>query len=427
MPTSTFTAHRPYACFRHAAFRRLFIGGFLIHIGTAAQSVAIGWEIYARTDSVLLLGLVGLMQAVPMLLLTLPAGYLADVYDRKRIMLIGLTGTTLTSLGLAACSFQQAAIPAMLALLFADACFHRTAGPAGTAILPLLVPAADLENAIKWRTSMFQLCSVAGPALGGIIVAFHVPSAYLFSACCTTGFLLLLRGTRVPVRHQGKPGAIRRQLREGIGFVWHQKLILGAVSLDMFAVLLGGAVYLLPVYARDILVSRPLGMSPEQMLGWLRAAPAMGALLMALILTHRPPLRHAGRSMLLAVAAFGLATIIFGFSRSFWLSFAMLFLTGAFDNISVVVRHTLVQIRTPNALRGRVSAVNSMFIGSSNELGGFESGLVARFFGVIISVVSGGIGTIAIVLLWSRLFPGLRHLQQLAQQEPAETPVATTP
>jgi len=405
--------HDPYAAFRYPAFTILFVGGFLIHIGAAAQSVAFGWELYARTDSVLLLGMTGLIQAIPMLLLTLPAGYVADVYNRKHIILAGLTGTTLTSIGLGGFSLAQGPIAGMFLLLFMDACFNRIAGPAAAAVLPLLIPHNVLENAIKWRSSLFQLCAVLGPAIGGIIITLHIPSAYFFSACCTTGFLLLLWGTTIPSGYQGLPGSIRRRLREGLAFVWHQKLILGTVSLDMFAVLLGGAVYLLPVFARDILTGRPFGLTPEQTLGWLRAAPALGALLMALIMAHRPPLERAGRSMLLAVAAFGAATIIFGLSRSFWLSFAMLFLTGAFDNISVVVRHTLVQLRTPNELRGRVSAVNSMFIGTSNELGGFESGLVARFFGPVASVISGGLGTILVVGLWTRIFPGLGRLGRL--------------
>ncbi len=411
--------HDPYAAFRYPAFAILFIGGFLIHIGAAAQAVAFGWEVYVRTDSVFLLGIVGLTKAVPMLLLTLPAGYVADVYNRKSIILFALLGTTITSLGLGFFSSIQGPVSGMFIFLFLDACFNRIAGPSASAILPLLVPADTLENAVKWRSSLFQLCSVIGPALGGIIVGIHIPSAYFFSACCTTGFLLLLWGAKIPTGKQGQPGSIRRQLREGIAFVWHQKLILGTVSLDMFAVLLGGAVYLLPVFARDILTDRPLGMSPEQSLGWLRAAPALGAVLMAIFMAHRPPLKRAGRGMLKAVAAFGLATIIFGLSRSFWLSFAMLFLTGAFDNISVVVRHTLVQLRTPNELRGRVSAVNSMFIGTSNELGGFESGLVARFFGPVVSVVSGGIGTLLVVATWARLFPGLGTLGRLNEKIPA--------
>lgn len=410
----------PYQAFRSPGFMRLFFGSLLIHVGAAAQSVAIGWDIYQRTDSAMALGLVGLVQALPMFLLTLPAGYLADVYDRRRIMLFGLIGTTLTSVALAGFSVLRGSIAAMYALLFFDAAFHRIAGPSAAAIVPLLVPASALENAIKWRSSAFQLSSVVGPAVGGLIVAFNVPAAYLFSAATTVVFVGLLWGMRIPAGTRSAPGRMLTQLREGLSFVWGQKIILGAVSLDMFAVLLGGAVYLLPIFARDILTQRPFGMGPEQALGWLRAAPALGAVLMALLLTHRPPMERAGRSMLLSVASFGAATIAFGLSRSFWLSFGMLFLTGLFDNVSVVVRHTLVQLRTPNELRGRVSAVNSMFIGSSNELGGFESGLAAKWFGPVVSVVSGGIGTLVVTGLWARLFPGLWRFGRLSDGRDAD-------
>lgn len=406
------TTHDPYLAFRSPGFGRFFVGGFLIHIGVAAQSVAIGWELYKRTDSAMALGLVGLVQALPMLLLTLPAGYLADVYDRRRLMIVGLAGTTLTSVALAAFSILEGSIPAMYVLLFFDAAFHRLAGPASSTIVPLLVPPSALENAIKWRTSLFQLSSVLGPALGGVIVALSVPSAYVFSAATTAVYIAILLTIRIPPAPRSRPGRMLAQLREGLAFVWGQKVVLGAVSLDMAAVLLGGATYLLPVFARDLLAA-PWGLAPEKALGILRAAPALGAVTMALAMTHRPPIQRAGRNMLLAVAAFGVATVVFGLSRSFWLSFAMLFLTGLFDNISVVIRHTLVQLRTPNELRGRVSAVNSMFIGSSNELGGFESGLVARFFGPVVSVVSGGLGTLGVVALWARLFPGLRRFDRL--------------
>lgn len=408
--------HDPYAAFRVPGFVRLFVGGLLIHIGTAAQSVAIGWEIYSRTDSAMMLGLVGLTQALPMILLTLPAGYLADIYDRRRIMAIGLVGTTLTSIGLLAFSLAQGSIPLMFLLLFMDAAFHRIAGPAGSALIPQLVPAAALENAIKWRTSLFHVSSVVGPAIGGVIVAWRTPAAYAFSALTTAVFIIMLLGLQVPEGRRSRPGRMVAQVLEGMRFVWHQKLILGTVSLDMFAVLLGGTVYLLPVFARDLL-DAPWGMGPEQALGLLLAAPAAGSVAMAVLLAHRPPLQRAGRSMLLAVAAFGVATIIFGFSRSFWLSLVMLFLTGFFDNISMVVRHTLVQLRTPNELRGRVSAVNSIFIGASNELGGFESGLVAHFFNPVVSVVSGGIGTLLVVATWSRLFPGLRRFGRLTEND----------
>lgn len=405
--------HDPYAAFRVPGFGRLFLGGLLIHIGVAAQSVAIGWEIYSRTDSAMMLGLVGLTQALPMILLTLPAGYLADVYDRRHLMQIGLFGTTLTSIGLLAFSLAEGSISLMFLLLFMDAAFHRLAGPAGAALIPQLVPAAALENAIKWRSSLFHVSSVVGPAIGGAIVAWRTPAAYAFSALTTGVYIMMLFGLHVPEARRSRPGRMVAQVVEGLRFVWHQKVILGTVSLDMFAVLLGGAVYLLPVFARDLL-DAPLGMAPEQLLGLLRAAPAAGSVAMALLLAYRPPLRRAGRSMLLAVAAFGVATIIFGLSRSFWLSMAMLFLTGFFDNISVVVRHTLVQLRTPNELRGRVSSVNSIFIGASNELGGFESGLVAHFFGPVVSVVSGGVGTLLVVAAWSHLFPGLRRFKRLS-------------
>lgn len=407
----------PYLAFRSPGFGRFFLGGLLIQVGAAAQSVAIGWEVYQRTDSAMALGLVGLTQALPMFLLTLPAGYLADVYDRKSVMMAGLAGTTLTSLALAGFSSIQGSLPAMFALLFFDAAFHRIAGPSSASIVPQLVPPEALENAIKWRTSLFQISSVAGPALGGAIVAFNVPAAYLFSAATTAGFMAILLTLRIPEGKRSRPGRMLAQLREGLAFVWHQKVILGSVSLDMAAVLLGGATFLLPVFARDILTTRPWGLAPEQTLGILRAAPALGAGAMALFMTHRPPIQRAGRNMLLAVAAFGAATVVFGVSRSFWLSFAMLFLTGFFDNVSVVVRHTLVQLRTPNELRGRVSAVNSMFIGSSNELGGFESGLVASWFGPVASVVSGGIGTLAVVALWARLFPSLVRFDRLTDRD----------
>jgi hypothetical protein len=301
----------------------------------------------------------------------------------------------------------------MFLLLFMDAAFHRLAGPAGSALVPQLVPAAALENAIKWRTSLFQVSSVVGPAIGGLIITWRTPAAYAFSALTTAIYIVMLFGLQVPEGSRSRPGRMVAQVLEGMRFVWHQKLVLGTISLDMFAVLLGGADYLLPVFARDLLEA-PWGMAPEQALGLLRAAPAAGSVVMAVWLAHRPPLQRAGRTMLLAVAAFGVVTIVFGFSRSFWLSMAMLFLTGLFDNISMVVRHTLVQLRTPNELRGRVSAVNSIFIGASNELGGFESGLAAHFIGPVMSVVSGGIGTLLVVATWSRLFPGLRRFERLS-------------
>ena len=424
--------HGPYHALRFAPFRWFLMGGLLANTGTAIQGVAIGWEMYDRTNNPLALGAVGLVQAIPMLLFTLPAGYLADVLDRRRLIFWSMVGSTLTSLGLAAFSLAEGSIGVMYALLFLDSTFNRLGWPARSAIRPLLVPPEAFENAVKIGTTMMQVSAMVGPALGGFVIAWRLSAAYLVCAASSIVFMVCLGRVALPDAPRAPRGRMWRQLGEGIRFVWHQQLLLGAISLDLFAVLLGGAVYLLPVYTRDLIPLTGTGLSPEQALGWLRAAPAAGALCMAVMLTHRPPMRHAGRSMLLAVAGFGLATIVFGLSRSFWLSMAMLFLTGLFDNVSVVIRQTLVQIATPNQMRGRVSAVSAIFIGSSNELGGFESGLVARLFNPVASVVSGGIGTLAVVAAWTTAFPSLRrvttlnHLPQLVERKPPpRSPVPT--
>jgi len=330
-------------------------------------------------------------------------------------MVAGLAGTTITSLLLAGFSYRGGAVEWMYGLLFLDAAFHRIAAPARTALLPAVVPQEEFETAVKWRTTLFQLSSVTGPALGGLIITRSVTAAYLFSAATTAVYILMLCRMSIPRFPRVPRGRMLRQVAEGIRYVWRKRLILGSISLDLFAVLLGGAVYLLPIFARDILVSAPLGLSPEEVLGLLRAAPAAGSILMALILAHAPPMKKAGRALFSSVAAFGVATIVFGVSRSFWLSWAMLFLTGFFDNVSMVVRHILVQMRTPDRMRGRVSAVNMIFIGSSNELGGFESGLVAHLFGPVASVVSGGVGTLLVVGAWMRLFPSLRRVDGLSE------------
>jgi MFS family permease len=302
----------------------------------------------------------------------------------------------------------------MYVLLLLDAAFNRVAWPARAAMLPALVPREAFENAVKWRTSGFEIAAMIGPAVGGFLIAWSVPSAYWLSAGTEGLFIVLLLRLAIPPRapqEQRPPrgvAGVTADLAEGLGFVWRNKLVLGAISLDLFAVLLGGAVYLLPIFAIDILGVGATG------LGWLRAAPAAGALLCALALAHLPPMRRAGWTLLASVAGFGVSTIVFGLSTSFWLSMGMLFLTGVFDNVSVVVRQTLVQLATPDAMRGRVSAVNAVFIGSSNELGGFESGAVAQLVGTRTSVVLGGAGTLAVVCLWSLLFPRLRRLRLLA-------------
>jgi len=406
--------HDPYSALRIPAFRNFLIAISVLRIGTAAQGLAIGWEVYNRTDQALALGFVGLVQAIPMLLFTLPAGYLADVFDRRKLIMLSMVGATITSFALAIFSYYQASVIWLYSILFLDSTFLRLGWPAQSSILPLLVPNKDFESAVKWRTSLMQITGIVGPAIGGSIIAFNIQTAYLLSALSSTIFILFLFFMRLPSAPRIQPGNMIGQVVEGIRFVWRQKLLLGAISLDLFAVLLGGAVYLLPIFARDIINLTSVGLSPEQALGWLRAAPAIGACAMAFSLAYLPPINKAGKILLGTVAGFGIATIIFGLSKNFWLSLFVLSLTGTFDNVSVVIRNVITQMSTPNEMRGRVSAVNAIFIGSSNEVGGFESGLVAQLFTPVISVVSGGIGTLVVVIGWCGLFPGLRKLGNLS-------------
>ncbi|MCY4115952.1 MAG: MFS transporter [Caldilineaceae bacterium] len=397
-------SHDPYAAFRIHDYRLYVIGWVVARMGTYIQSIAIAWEIYQRTGEALSLGLVGLAQALPLMVLALPAGLLADRYERRRLSIFSLLGMTVTSLALAAFSIREGPVLWMYALLFLDACMMTVGRPARTALLPQLVPAEVFPNAVTWNTSLMHIASVAGPALGGFVVAVSVPSAYIIAAASSLWFVVIL--SRVRFRPQDEllePGNLETLLG-GIRFVWDKRILFTLMALDLFAVLLGGAVYLLPIYAKEILHVGATGF------GYLHAAPAVGAFCMAVAMVYLPPMKRAGRTLLLAVAGFGAATIIFGFSQNFALSWAMLFLTGAFDNISMVVRQTLTQLLTPDRMRGRVSAVSGIFIGASNELGGFESGLVAQWFGPVISVVSGGIGTILVVAGTAALSPRLLRL-----------------
>jgi MFS family permease len=319
-------------------------------------------------------------------------------------------------------------------LMYAIVCLGAIAaaigGPARSALVPQIIPPQVLANAYTWNSSFFQIAAVVGPAAGGLLLHYSIPAVYLVDACMSLIFAInLIAFIRVrPVeRVAGATGL--RALTEGIRWVWQHQIILATISLDLFAVLLGGAVYLLPVYAKLLNVG-------ELGFGWLRAAPAIGAFGMALLLAHLPPMKNAGRSMLLAVAGFGVATIVFGLTPLghqwlptgkflggtlwYWIALIALLLTGAFDNISVVVRHTLVQVLAPDSMRGRISAVNNVFIGASNELGGFESGLTARLFNPIISVVGGGIGTIVVVAATAVTWPQLRRFGALHEAKTLE-------
>jgi MFS family permease len=414
--------HDPYAPLRIADFRHYMLAGMISTVGVQMQSVAVGWELYKRTGSAMNLGLVGLVQFVPLLMLALPAGHAADRYSRKTILLLAQGMLFSASAGLALLSYWQGPVWLIYVCLLLAGMAQAVNRPARWSFLPRLVPEGQLAGAVTWNTSGWQTSAVIGPALAGLFLGEQAQTAarvYLADVgCCVAAFALLVAIRNRPAPRMTEQFSLRT-LVAGFEFVRKSDLILAAISLDMFAVLLGGATALLPIYAEDILHVGHTG------LGWLRAAPALGASLMALIQAHRPPLRRAGPTLLWAVAGFGAATIVFGLSRDPILSFVMLLLTGALDNISVVVRTTLVQALTPDAMRGRVSAVNGLFIGSSNELGGFESGATAAVFGPVASVVGGGIGTILVVLAAARIWPrlgqlgALHELRREADLEPA--------
>jgi len=416
MPASTSNAvpHDPHAALRYADYRYFLAGRLASVVGAQMIDVAIGWELYERTHRALALGLVGLVQVVPIILLALPAGHLADRIDRKRIAIATLGLLIACSLSLAAISFTAAPVPLVYLTLFAigvGLAFHR---PAVAALLPQLVPEEHFANAVTWNSVGWQLAAVAGPAIGGMIIAWQhrAGMVYVLDAGLMLVFVFCL--ARIRRRHVARaPREVTlRSLLGGVRFVWHTKVILAAITLDLFAVLFGGATTLLPVFAKDILHVGAEGF------GWLRAAPSIGAVIMAFSLTRRPPMQRAGRSLLFAVAGFGLATIIFGLSHSFALSIVMLVLAGGFDMVSVVVRQTLVQLRTPDEMRGRVSAVNSVFIDTSNEMGGFESGATAALVGPVVSVVGGGIITVLVVGAIALVWPELREMRGLASAIP---------
>jgi MFS family permease len=403
-----------YAALRHVDYRRLLTGNILASVATEMQSVAIGWELYQRTESAAALGLVGLVQFLPVILLSLPAGHAADRYSRKKLLVSAQAVMACASLGLAALSLLQGPVPFIYVCLLIVGVSQAFNAPARWALVPQVVPSETLANAMTWNSSGWQVAATVGPALGGSVIwaTGHAAGAFLLAALCS----LVCAGLVLPIRPllttmQREPMSLR-SLLAGAALVWSNKLILATITLDLFAVLLGGATALLPIFARDILRVGPSG------LGWLRAAPSMGALVMAMALAHRPPLRRAGPALLWSVAGFGLATIVFGVSENFFLSFAMLALTGAFDNVSVVVRSTLVQVLTSDALRGRVSAVNAIFISSSNQLGAFESGITAAWFGPVWSVIGGGIGTLIVVAAVMGIWPEVLRLGRLDAATP---------
>lgn len=393
--------------FVQAPFVRFWLARLLGVMANQMLMVAVAWHMYDITSSAWDLGLVGLFQFVPALLLTLPAGHLADRLHRARIFaacMLAQAGVALLLVAATQGGFAtRELILAVSVVLGAARAFQM---PAQQALLPLLVPPALLARAIALSSSGMQIAIIGGPALGGLLYTGGATTVYV---SCTL-LLLLSCGLTLTVRYAHRPSTLAaswRSVLAGVAFVWQRKVLLGATSLDLFAVLLGGATALLPIYARDILHTGPTG------LGLLRAAPAAGALAMSLLLLRWPLRRQVGHRLLAAVALFGLATVVFGLSRHFGLSLLALVITGAADSISVVTRSTLVQLETPDEMRGRVSAVNSIFIGASNQLGEFESGATAALWGPVGSVVAGGIGTMLIAAAWLRLFPALARRDRL--------------
>jgi MFS family permease len=403
--------HDPFAAFKFRDYRLFTIGRLVLFVGSQMQTVAIGWELYERTNSAIALGAVGLAQVLPMIVLTLIAGDVADRRDRKLTILMSVMLLALCSLALGVLSYTQGAIFLIYACLVLTGVARAFLKPASDALMWQLIPVTAFTNAATWNSSSFQLASVIGPAFGGFGIALlgSATGVYVLAAIAALlCFLLTLAIKEQKVIRSTEPISLQA-LAAGAKFVWQNQLILAAITLDMFAVLLGGAIALLPIFAKDILHVGPVE------LGYLQAAHSIGALTMAITLAYLPPLRKAGPALLWSVVGFGVVTIIFGLSRSFWLSMLMLTLGGALDSISVVIRHTLVQIRTPDHLRGRVAAINSVFISASNELGGFESGLTAALFGPVISVVGGGIGTIVVVIATAMIWPGIRKLGALQE------------
>ncbi len=402
--------HDPYAVLRVRDFRLLIIGRFLSSFGGEMLTFAIAWELWLRTKSAFALGMVGLVQVVPVILLSLPGGHFADQHNRRRIMVVTQSVFALCSLALAYLSWTEGPIPLIYAALLVIGIARAFNDPASSTLVPETVPPELFSNAATWTSSAWQVAAITGPAIAGIWVASldNVTGIYIFDACATSAYVILIsliHGRKLPL---ARKAATLDSLKEGLRFMRDTKVILAAITLDMFAVLFGGAVALLPIYATDILHVGAEG------LGIMRAASSVGALAMAFTLAHLPPFKQAGKTLLWAVAGFGVATIVFGLSRIFWLSVLMLFLLGALDNISVVIRSTLMLTRVPDEMRGRVSSVNSIFIGMSNELGAFESGFLASLVGPVLAVWGGGVGTIIVVLVVARIWPEMRNLKTLA-------------
>src|SRR5581483_856328 len=412
-------AHAGLAAFRYSNFTLFVVARFFLVAALEMQSVAVGWQVYEITRQPLDLGLVGLAQFLPVVLFFLPAGHAADRFDRKRLVALCYIGFGICYALLFEIAHRRMheVMPIYLVLVLLGLVRAFNA-PAARSLLPLLVPADVFPSAVAWNATIFQGATILGPALGGLLyAAFHGPAGVYGIALVVTAIALValiqVELTQIERPHEEVSA---RSVLAGLHYIWTHKIILGAISLDLFAVLLGGAVALLPVYARDILRTGAWG------LGLLRAAPGVGAGFMAILLAYKPLRSRVGKIMLFCVAGFGAFTIVFGVSHSLELSLVALVLVGASDMVSVVVRGTLVQIATPDEVRGRVNAVDMIFIGTSNEFGEFESGVTAHWFGTVPAVILGGVGTLIVVVLWAWMFPELRDADRLT---PVEETIST--
>jgi MFS family permease len=399
----------PQRLFRHRPYALFWTARGLSAFAVQMAAVATGWLVYQKTGSAYFLGLIGLAQFVPMVLLTLPVGHIADRGDRRRIVIacqfIESLALAFLAWGIVAGWLATAHIFAAVVALGAAQAFER---PTMSSLLPSLVPTGTLQRAIALASSANQSAYIVGPAIGGLLYAVHVAVPFAVSACLMFCAALLMGAIVAARPAPSREPATLRSVFSGIDFIWHRPILLGAVSLDLFAVLLGGATALMPIYARDILGTGPWG------LGMLRAAPAAGALSMSLVMARVSMRRAVGTKLFLAVGGFGIATVVFALSRNLILSMVALYFVGVADNISVVIRSSLVQLATPDWVRGRVNAVNSLFIGTSNQLGEFESGITAGLLGAVPAALLGGVATIAVALIWMRVFPALRRIQSLA-------------
>jgi len=407
------------AAFQFSGFRLFQIARFGIVFCTEMQSVAVGWQVYEITKRPLDLGLTGLVQFFPGVLLFLVAGHVADRFDRRKLLTLCYAGYALSSGLLLVLSlraevlYRSGSVAPIFVILFFVGIVRCFSMPSSRALLPQLVPEEQLASAVAWNSSVFQCATILGPAIGGLLYAFFRGPAAVYAAALFAGATSVLTTLRIRTQSPPRPREpfSLEAVFAGFRYISEHKLIFGTISLDLFAVLLGGAVALLPVYAREILHTGPWG------LGLLRSAPGIGAAVMALLIAYQPIRRRAGRTMLWSVALFGVFTIVFGISRSLSVSLAALFFAGAADMVSVVVRGVLIQIKTPDEMRGRVNAVDMIFIGTSNGLGEFESGLAAQWLGAVPAVVLGGLGTILVTVLWARLFPELRSADKLTRSQ----------